>query len=656
MTNINLPFPKRMIHLDFHTGPAVTDIGKDFNADEFAQTFVDAKVDSVTLFAMCHHGHIYYDTNHPARHPFLPKNRLLLEEQIEALNRVGIRTPIYITVQCNEYAADNYPEWIALNENLQHVKGGGSAFEPAWQILDMSSPYQEYLVEIVDEVLRKFKPVDGLFLDMCWDQPSCSKWAIDGMRKRGYDPKEKAEREKYANEVVHNYMDRFSNMLYNSQKEPAGIWFNSRSKTGLYDEAKYLRHVEIESLPTGGWGYMYFPYVSRFVRPLGLPTLSHTGRFFKSWGDNSTLKPEMALKYECCQILAQSMTSGVGDLLHPYGKPSPAVYDLIGKVYSYIEKCEPYVEGAAPVSQIALLVDPKLGDAPGPSGLGAVRALTELKMQFDILPYFKDFSQYEMLMVPESTVLNDEAQKRLEEYVKNGGAVMLSGMAAFKDDKPLLKEQGIQEVQPIPSHSFMHAETCVADGIADYGYVMYEEAFRVEPAAGTEVLVKSGEPFFQRAYNHFSGHEYTAEKSITEYASAVKNGRVITLAVPLLEAYGKHAMPVYRNLLGNCIKLLIESMVKADGPSYVSATAVKNEKATIVHFLSFSPERRADGLDVVEDAIPVVDLPVSVRMDKKPGRVYLAPDEENLDFVYENGFVHTKFSFYGGHCMLVLEK
>ncbi|MDO8686023.1 MAG: beta-galactosidase, partial [Clostridiales bacterium] len=93
-------------------------------------------------------------------------------------------------------------------------------------------------------------------------------------------------------------------------------------------------------LPTGGWGYAYFPYAACFVRLLGLPTLSHTGRFFKSWGDNTSLKPEMALKYECCQILSQGMTLGVGDLLHPRGIPDKAVYKLIGRVYKYIKDCE----------------------------------------------------------------------------------------------------------------------------------------------------------------------------------------------------------------------------------------------------------------------------------------------------------------------------
>ncbi len=94
-------------------------MGKDFNADEFAQTFKDANVDSVTVFAMCHHGHLYYDTKHPARHPGLPIDLNLLELQVEALHNVGIRAPIYFSVQCNEYAANAHPDWIALTEDLK---------------------------------------------------------------------------------------------------------------------------------------------------------------------------------------------------------------------------------------------------------------------------------------------------------------------------------------------------------------------------------------------------------------------------------------------------------------------------------------------------------------------------------------------------------
>ena len=72
------------------------------------------------------------------------------------------------------------------------------------------------------------------------------------------------------------------------------VWFNSRPKAGLNTEAKYLRHIEVESLPTGGWGYNYLPYVGRLVRSFGLPMVSQTGRFHRSWGDMASLKPEAA--------------------------------------------------------------------------------------------------------------------------------------------------------------------------------------------------------------------------------------------------------------------------------------------------------------------------------------------------------------------------
>ena len=110
------------------------------------------------------------------------------------MRKEGIRVRIYISVQCNEFAACCHPEWLALTPDLKQVKNSGSAFQAAWQILDMSSPYQDYLADILADILRKFAPVDGLFMDMCWDQPSCSKWAVDGMKKQGYDPRDEEDR------------------------------------------------------------------------------------------------------------------------------------------------------------------------------------------------------------------------------------------------------------------------------------------------------------------------------------------------------------------------------------------------------------------------------------------------------------------------------
>jgi hypothetical protein len=64
-------FPRRTIHLDFHAGPDIPDAGARFGAGAFTRTFADAHVDSVTVFAKCHHGLLCYATDHPERHHVL---------------------------------------------------------------------------------------------------------------------------------------------------------------------------------------------------------------------------------------------------------------------------------------------------------------------------------------------------------------------------------------------------------------------------------------------------------------------------------------------------------------------------------------------------------------------------------------------------------
>src|SRR4051812_25217904 len=205
------PLRFRQIHLDFHTGPWIPDVGVDFDAREFARTMKDAHVNSVTVFAKCHHGHLYYKTERPERHPGLSQKLDLLGEQVEALHREDIRAPIYISVQCDEYAADKYPEWIARQVDGKPV--GAGPLSPGWQILDMSSPYQEFLAEQTQEVLRLFKPVDGIFFDMCWDQPSLNNFAVDAMLRGGFNPEQEDDRIKYSHKVARDYMKRFYDMV-----------------------------------------------------------------------------------------------------------------------------------------------------------------------------------------------------------------------------------------------------------------------------------------------------------------------------------------------------------------------------------------------------------------------------------------------------------
>ena len=73
----------RQVHLDFHTSEYIPDIAADFGKDEFAKTLEEAHVDSITCFARCHHGWLYYPSKKFPEliHPGLKNKNFLLEDR-----------------------------------------------------------------------------------------------------------------------------------------------------------------------------------------------------------------------------------------------------------------------------------------------------------------------------------------------------------------------------------------------------------------------------------------------------------------------------------------------------------------------------------------------------------------------------------------------
>ncbi|MGV8849565.1 MAG: hypothetical protein ACOH16_08465 [Propionibacteriaceae bacterium] len=664
----SLFFPRRTIHLDFHTGPDVPNVGASFDPERFAATFAAAHVDSVTVFAKCHHGRLYYDTDRPERHPGLASDLDLLGEQVAALHAVGIRAPVYLSVQVDEYAASTHPEWVAQHSDLRLVRWSessrtdGSAFVPGWHILDMSSPYQEYLADQTAEVLEHLGVVDGLFLDMCWDQPSSTKYAVAGAIAEGLDPATAEGRSAYARTTALRYMRRFQDLAapYLSPDVASGVWFNSRPKTNLHSEAALLKHVEVESLPTGGWGYAYLPYVARFVRPLGLPTLSHTGRFHRSWGDNASLKPLAALTYESSQILSLGLSNGVGDLLHPRGMPNPSVYERIGRVYAHIEACEPFQDGTEPVADIAVVVDPELGDAPGAAGIGAVRMLQQLRQQFAIVPPTADLAPYALVLVPETTTVDDALRAALSAQAARGGAVVLVGDALVGSDGAVsLPEAGVTMHGPSPyANTFLRT---LSPELPDLGQdtVVYDRGLRMMPLEGTEVLVGTVEPYFDRTWEHFSGHSYTAPDELSPWAAVTRLGRVVAIAAPLLLTYGRLGNEVHRLVVQHVLDLLLpRPALRASGPLHLETTVWRGPDRTVVHLLSYLPTRVGSGLggdiDLVDDPVPLVDVDVEIACEHEPTSATLQPLGTVLPLRWADGVALTTVTVPDGHAMIVL--
>ena len=655
----------RQIHLDFHTGPWIGDVGVEFDARAFARTMKGASVDSVTVFAKCHHGHLYYDTKRAERHPGLAKGINLLEQQVEALYREGIRAPIYISVMCDEYAANTHPEWIAKQPDGKNVgREPLSNANGSWQILDMSSPYQDFLAEQTQEVLKKFKPVDGIFFDMCWDQPSVSKWAIAGMLSENLNPESEEDRRKHAHLVALRYMKRFFDMVKSASRD-ATVFFNGRAISNLREEVNLQTQSEIESLPTGGWGYMFFPKNVRFARNFPLPYMGMTARFHKSWADFGGLKPYAALEYETAQMIAHGARCSIGDQLHPRGTLDRAAYQNIGAVYARVKDREPWLKDAVPLVQIGVLQaeERPVGQGgrvrvAGPEE-GAVRILTQTKHKFDLIDRPAEFERYELVVLPDNVMVDEALAKRLRAYLRGGGALLASGDSGLNADQTgvALPELGIKAHGRSPyKTTYIRFGREISADVLPSDHVMYENGVRVTPATGAQSLAKVVEPYFDRSWKHFSSHFQTPPEKVSRFSAAVQKGRVGYIAYPVFSAFANHASVPYRLLVRNVIeRLMPEPLLRVAGPSGLETSVMGQGKRTIVHLLYYVAERRTEKLDLIEDVVPIFDIPLSLKLEKAPKRVYLAPDETPVPFEYLAGRVNLRVPEINGHAMVVFE-
>jgi len=655
----------RQIHLDFHTGEHVPDVGRDFDPDEFAGTLERAHVNSITCFARGHHGYVYYPSKRfPERiHPNLKRSDLL-GGQIQACHKRGIRAPVYITVQWDEYTANEHPEWLMLEADGR-VKGTPPFEAGFYRFLCLNSPYLDFLKEQTREVLEMY-PVDGIFFDIVQAQDDSSQWTRSGMEREGLDPADREARIRYGLKVLHDFKRDMTAFVRQCNRD-CTIFYNAGHVGPKHRPVlDAYTHLELESLPSGGWGYLHFPLTARYARTLGVDVLGMTGKFHTSWGDFHSFKNRAALEFECFTMLALNARCSVGDQLHPFGKLCPVTYDLIGSVYESVEAKEPWCRGAQAVPDVGLLTPEEF--APGgsawnmpPAAFGAVRMLQELRCQFDVMDSQADFARYRLLVLPDEIPVSETLAAKLTAFVDGGGALIASHRSGLDPEGKAfnLACLGVERVGDAPfSPDFIVPRETFAGGLPRTEMVMYGKGLEVRPLRGSEVVADVKAPFFNRDYRHWCSHQHTPSSGRTAYPGAVGNGQTVYFAHPVFAQYQANAPRWCKQLVKNALdRLLPDPVLRVDGPSTLLATLNEQEAENrrIVHLLHYIPERRGTAFDVCEDVIPLRDVTVSVQAPRPVKRVVCVPQGRELERRVAEGRVAFTVPEVNGHCMIAVE-
>ncbi len=684
MISEQLPF--RQIHLDFHTHESIEGIGADFDPTEFADMLARAHVNSINLFARCHHGWMYYDSQaFPERkHPHLKRN--LLKEQMAACKARGIKTPVYVTVQWDAQTAEAHPEWCCM-DTVAKISGRWPYAPGFYTFLCVNTPYREWLFQHVSDISADLDGAgDGYWFDILLPQDcSCNTCRRD-MIAKGIDVTDSKQRKEY----YFGVLDRFKRDMTAHVKtlEPDALIFYNAGHVGpkTRSAAESYTHFELESLPYN-WGYTHFPLSVRYARTLGKEVLGMTGKFHTVWGDFHSFKNQAALEFECFSMVANGAKCCVGDQLPPRGKICEHTYDLIGSVYSQIEAREPWLEGAKPVTEIALLTPEAFYGTGTHQGLtkdieGAVHIFQELNHQFDIVDTEADFSRYKLLVLVENIPVDEALAAKINAFIAGGGKVLANDKAGLKPDKSGFAidlgvgyegedEWDVPFVKPAPDFG------C---GLRNTEYACYTDrgknqqpqdvkaedlahdvrGRRVTANAGAQVLAEMIAPYFNRTWQHYCSHQHAPSTGESYAPAVVMTASTGYISHPLFSLYGFNAPQWVRQVVEGLVdRLLPKPLVRVEGaPRSLVATVTrqKSEGRTMIHLLNYIGRRNNHTCDIIEDIIPLHDVRVTLQSEAAVKSVRCVPEGIEIPFTQKGTEVSFTLPQIGGYQIMEVQE
>ena len=649
----------RHIHLDFHTSELLA-VGEKFDKEQFKRTLREGAVNSIVVFAKCHHGWCYYPTKLGVMHPRLKFD--LMGEQIKACREAGIRVVAYITGAWSASDAIRHPEWQARNFNtgmpaFTH-NGGVDGYTPGapeskkpectWPYMCMSGEYGEHMKALAREVLDNYD-VDGLFFDiMALNIPCGCESCKAEMAKLGYS-------DDYNGAVAYTVAKKkelFAQLkeITLSKRPDCTIFFNSGGASiDLPEYWEYSTHFEMENLASHSpEGYDAIVNRSKFFRETGKVVYGMTGKFHTDWGEFGGFKHPDALLQECMAMAAYGVRCDIGDQLHPSGNLNEDTYKIIGKAYRYIESIEDYMERGQTVSRLGVM--PSRGYA---SREGYAKLLSDSHIDYRIVVDTKILDELDCVIIPSTSRLDVAQEKALCDFYDRGGKLVIFGKPMGADK--LLEKVGYVDLGASGLDvDYIEYKNKCAEYFPESPILMYMPARRFDLSG--EVLANIWEPYFARTEEHYCSHRNTPNKEeASGYPAIVLGDRVLCFAHELGEQYYKYGNYWCRVIFEDALTKIHDREIEIEGlPVFGRYTLYRDGDTLILHLLGMIPmQRRACA--VVEEPIELRNIRIKLPKINAES-VISEPDGQNIGYTVSDGCTEFEVDSLKGHRLIVIKE
>lgn len=646
--------PKYCLFYDNHTMKAIPDVGENFNVEEFTDRIKACGVDYLVFHARCNQGLAYYNTRIGTRHPSLKYD--LFGKLSEACQRKGIALGAYFNAGISSEEGLRHREWTTLYFDGRSLRE--PRFTPHVRTMCYNSGYRDHLIEMVKEVLYQYS-VAGLMIDCLINYPCVCPICVEEMKKRNIDWSDinavtrfaEISAVRLAKDIAEEAMKINPDLLisnnYPSYEELSGI----------------NTYFDVVSLPASDSGYEFMPVMAHYLRTLGdYPVVNMTGRFY-DWGDFGGLRPEEAIKSELLYGLANGMRPNIGGHFHPRGDLENAVLDRVERIYKELQTMEPWFDNAKNITEIAIVYPKKIENIRGDRQLkSAVRMLSELKQQFDVVTLASDWSKYKVLIFPDDILFDGETARRVKKHVNERKAVISTGFSGLDPEKRhfvLEQEWGIKFLgeNPFDPAYFTVGEN-YNKGLPDMPLSLYSNGIEVEASGKTKTEARLVKPYHNRVWDGEYAFYYNPPDKVTEKPALTINGQVAHFSHRIFSGYYDKASVELRTVFSNVLdRFLAKPLIKTKNlPSFSRVFVTEQPKRRMVHLLSYLPEMRGN-TQMIEEPIELDNITLSFRHDDRNFKnIYLAPKKEKLSYTIEGDYVHINVPESKGYSLLVIEE
>ena len=661
--------PMRQVHIDFHTSPFIEGIGERFDREAFVATLRDAHVNSVNLFAKCHHGMYYYPTKLGTMHPNLKFD--LFGEEMKACRKNGIRALAYTCVSWNEDWADRHPEWLTIDArgiigtiDPQLEQSGRRPFYTWRHICHNNREYREVLKAEFREIYDRYHP-DGFWIDIVQGKRCvCAACSAD-MRAIGLNPGREADVERF-DRISETSFCRTMYGYIKTLNADLEVFFNSwpyrlddgeDAAASSVEKRRYFDFIDIESLPSDQWGYSHFPVAVNYLNKYDTPLCMMNGKFHTAWGDFGSLRHPIALEYECLRGAANGTAVCVGDQMHPCGALDRTVYERIGDAFAKLETLEPWLTNTRKVSEIGVMIPSKAGEERAEKHLseeGVYRILSELHLLFDFVNVNDSLEPYKLLILPDSVQLSAETAAKLNRFVEGGGKILMTGTSGFVDGRSQIASMNVTHLgKSGHAQQYLRLDEEFFRGIPAIDHVLYDGG---ECIQGEVPLARIVKPYFERSFEKFCSHRQTPPSlTVSEDAGIVRCEGGICVSFPVFRMYSEYGYTVYRDIMERCIRYLLpESYIRTDLPAVSELTLRRSEEGLVLHMLNYVITRKAKIMETIEERFLVCGREVKIRTGHRPAEVIRIPGGERVDHSFEDGYTRIPLAKEEGYTGLFL--